>query len=227
MAERIVVIDDEEDIRELIEYNLVKEGYEVASAMSAEEAVPLIKSMAPDMIILDLMLPGVNGLELCRELKGSSEYKHIPIIMVTARSEESDIVRGLELGADDYVSKPFSPKVLNARVKSVFRRGRQDVEDASAVISLEGLSLNPQRREVTVDEQKIDLTNTEFKLLHFLVRRPGFVFTRDQIVEGVHGDDYPVTDRSVDVQVVGLRKKLLGYGAYIETVRGVGYRFKD
>jgi two-component system alkaline phosphatase synthesis response regulator PhoP len=226
MTERIVVIDDEEDIRELIEYNLSKEGYEVASAMSAEEAVPLIKSAPPDMIILDLMLPGINGLELCRQLKGSPEYKDIPIIMVTARSEESDIVRGLELGADDYVSKPFSPKVLNARVKSVLRRGRQDAADESSVLSCEKLTLDPQRRFVSVEGQAIELTNTEFKLLHFLLRRPGFVFTRDQIVEGVHGDDYPVTDRSVDVQVVGLRKKLHDYGSYIETVRGVGYRFK-
>ncbi len=226
MTERIVVIDDEEDIRELIEYNLSKEGYEVASAMSAEEAVPLIKSAPPDMIILDLMLPGVNGLELCRQLKESPEYRDIPIIMVTARSEESDIVRGLELGADDYVSKPFSPKILNARVKSVLRRGRQDVADETSVLSFERLTLDPQCRFVSVEGKAVELTNTEFKLLHFLLRRPGFVFTRDQIVEGVHGDDYPVTDRSVDVQVVGLRKKLNGYGAYIETVRGVGYRFK-
>ena len=226
MTERIVVIDDEEDIRELIEYNLSKEGFDVRCAMSAEDGIALIRREPPDMIILDLMLPGRNGLDLCRELKSEAEYKDIPIIMVTARSEESDIVKGLELGADDYVSKPFSPKVLNARVKSVLRRGRKDARDASSTLTFEGLILNPERHEVTIDDGKIDLTNTEFKLLHFLLRHPGYVFTRDQIVEGVHGDDYPVTDRSVDVQVAGLRKKLLDYGAYVETVRGVGYRFK-
>jgi two-component system phosphate regulon response regulator PhoB len=147
--------------------------------------------------------------------------------MVSARGEEPDVVSGLELGADDYVSKPFSPKVLVARVKSVLRRGKQAPIDAQGVLTEGSLVVNPQRREVLIGEASVELTNTEFKLLHFVMRQPGVVFTRDQIVEGVHGDDYPVTDRSVDVQVVGLRKKLGDYGAYIETVRGVGYRFRD
>jgi two-component system phosphate regulon response regulator PhoB len=146
--------------------------------------------------------------------------------MVSARGEEADVVTGLELGADDYLAKPFSPRVLLARVKSVLRRGKTPPADPHAIVQMEGLLINPARREVAVDEVPVELTNTEFKLLHFLMKQPGLVFTRDQIVDGVHGDDYPVTDRSVDVQVVGLRKKLGEYGKLIETVRGVGYRFR-
>ena len=226
MKSTILVIDDEEDIRELIRYNLSKEGYRVECAMSGEEGLEILKSLIPDMIILDLMLPGIDGLEVCRQIKSEQNLKQVPVIMVTARGDEPDIVAGLELGADDYVSKPFSPKVLLARVKSVFRRGRGASIDADEILTQDGLVVNPKRREVRVDNQLTELTNTEFKLLHFLMRQPGLVFTRDQIVEGVHGDDYPVTDRSVDVQVVGLRKKLGLYGAQVETVRGVGYRFK-
>jgi two-component system phosphate regulon response regulator PhoB len=226
MKELIVVIDDEEDIRELIRYNLSKEGYEVVCAVSGEEGLELIRRRAPNIVILDLMLPGIGGLEVCRQLKADSVLKAIPIVIVSALGDEPDVVSGLELGADDYVSKPFSPRVLLARVKSVLRRGRAAPIDEQAILREEGLFVNPQRREVQIHGALIELTNTEFKLLHFLMRQPGLVFTRDQIVEGVHGDDYPVTDRSVDVQVVGLRKKLLDYGAYIETVRGVGYRFK-
>jgi two-component system phosphate regulon response regulator PhoB len=223
MKSTILVIDDEEDIRELIRYNLSKEGYRVECAMSGEEGLEILKSLIPDMIILDLMLPGIDGLEVCRQIKSEQNLKQVPVIMVTARGDEPDIVAGLELGADDYVSKPFSPKVLLARVKSVFRRGRGASIDADEILTQDGLVVNPKRREVRVDNQLTELTNTEFKLLHFLMRQPGLVFTRDQIVEGVHGDDYPVTDRSVDVQVVGLRKKLGLYGAQVETVRGVGY----
>ena len=172
------------------------------------------------------MLPGIDGLEVCRRLKGEPLLKGIPIIMVSARGEEPDVVSGLELGADDYIAKPFSPRVLLARVKSVLRRGKAPLLDLQAVVQVDGLVVNPLRWEVHIENVLTELTNTEFKLLHFLMQRPGVVFTRDQIVEGVHGDDYPVTDRSVDVQVVGLRKKLNIYGDHIETVRGVGYRFK-
>lgn len=226
MKELIVVIDDEEDIRELIRYNLSKDGFEVACAVSGEEGVALVQREKPDLVILDLMLPGIDGLEVCRRLKADPVLNTIPIVMVSARGEEPDVVSGLELGADDYVSKPFSPRVLLARVRSVLRRGRIPLPDTAAVLSEGGLSIDPPRREVHVDDALVELTNTEFKLLHFLMRQPGMVFTRDQIVEGVHGDDYPVTDRSVDVQVVGLRKKLGAYESYIETVRGVGYRFR-
>jgi two-component system alkaline phosphatase synthesis response regulator PhoP len=226
MNELIVVIEDEEDIRELIRYNLEKDGYRVLAARSGEEGISLVRSAIPDLVMLDLMLPGIDGLQVCREIKADEKLKDIPIVMVTARGDEPDVVSGLELGADDYVSKPFSPKVLVARVKTALRRRVAGQPDLQAIVRHERLLVNPQRREVAIDNERIELTNTEFKLLHFLIRQPGIVFTRDQIVEGVHGDDYPVTDRSVDVQIVGLRKKLLEYGACIETVRGVGYRFK-
>lgn len=226
MKESILVVDDEEDIRELIQYNLSKDGYRVTCAATGEEGLSLVGSLKPDLIILDLMLPGIDGLEVCRRLKMDPAFKSIPIVMVSARGEEPDVVSGLELGADDYISKPFSPRVLIARIKSVLRRGKAGPVDQQALVRLNGLVLNPVRREVHIDNVLTELTNTEFKLLHFLMRQPGVVFTRDQIVDGVHGDDYPVTDRSVDVQVVGLRKKLGAYGPYIETVRGVGYRFK-
>jgi two-component system phosphate regulon response regulator PhoB len=226
MKESILVVDDEEDIRELIQYNLAKDGYRVTCAATGEEGLSLVGSLKPDLIILDLMLPGIDGLEVCRKLKMDPAFKSIPIVMVSARGEEPDVVSGLELGADDYISKPFSPRVLLARIKSVLRRGKAGPADQQALVRLDGLVVNPVRREVHIDNELTELTNTEFKLLHFLMRQPGVVFTRDQIVDGVHGDDYPVTDRSVDVQVVGLRKKLGSYGAYIETVRGVGYRFK-
>lgn len=226
MHELIVIIEDEEDIRELIRYNLDKEGYRVLLATSGEEGLDLVRNSMPDLVVLDLMLPGIDGLQVCRELKADPRTKSVPVVMVTARGEEPDVVSGLELGAEDYVSKPFSPKVLLARVKTVLRRVKSVEEDPTSILRYEELLVNPQRREVAIGNERIDLTNTEFKLLYFLMRQPGVVYTRDQIVDGVHGDDYPVTDRSVDVQVVGLRKKLLEYGQYIETVRGVGYRFK-
>ncbi|MCX6114326.1 MAG: response regulator [Proteobacteria bacterium] len=226
MKESILVVDDEEDIRELIQYNLSKDGYRVTCAESGEECLAIVAKVRPDILILDLMLPGIDGLEVCRRLKGEPLLKGIPIIMVSARGEEPDVVSGLELGADDYIAKPFSPRVLMARVKSVLRRGKAPPLDRQAVVQVDGLVVNPLRWEVHIENVLTELTNTEFKLLHFLIQRPGVVFTRDQIVEGVHGDDYPVTDRSVDVQVVGLRKKLNIYGDHIETVRGVGYRFK-
>jgi two-component system alkaline phosphatase synthesis response regulator PhoP len=227
MSQLIVIIEDEEDIRELIRYNLDKEGYRVLTANSGEEGFELVMNSMPDLVVLDLMLPGIDGLEVCRKLKEEPKTRDIPIVMVTARGEEPDVVSGLELGAEDYVSKPFSPKVLVARVKTVLRRSQAGESDPQAILRHEQLLVNPQRREVAIGNERIELTNTEFKLLYFLLRQPGVVFTRDQIVDGVHGDDYPVTDRSVDVQVVGLRKKLLEYGQWIETVRGVGYRFKS
>jgi two-component system alkaline phosphatase synthesis response regulator PhoP len=226
MSEVILVIEDEEDIRELIRYNLEKDGYRVLTAHSGEDGLAIARKSAPNLVLLDLMLPGIDGLEVCRQFKSDLALKMIPVVIVTARGDEPDVVSGLELGADDYISKPFSPKVLMARVKTVLRRNKAGEADPQMIVRHERLIVNPQRREVSIDNERIDLTNTEFKLLHFLMRQPGIVFTRDQIVDGVHGDDYPVTDRSVDVQVVGLRKKLHEYGACIETVRGVGYRFK-
>lgn len=226
MKEPILVVDDEEDIRELIQYNLTKAGYSVVCASSGEEALLKAREARPGAIILDIMLPGIDGLEVCRQLKADPSLKKTPIVMASAKGEEADIVAGLELGADDYVSKPFSPGVLLARVKSVLRRAQAEPVDMAATISVDGLIVNPSRREVLVNSLPVELTNTEFKLLHFLISQPGVVYTRSQIVDWVHGDYYPVTDRSVDVQIVGLRKKLGEWGAKIETVRGVGYRFR-
>jgi two-component system phosphate regulon response regulator PhoB len=195
--------------------------------VSGEEVTQAVAQKRPDVILLDLMLPGVDGLEVCRMLKGNNETKEIPVVMVSAKGEEADIVVGLELGAEDYITKPFSPKVLIARVRAVLRRVKtRPVEDESE-ITVHELLIRPGRHEVQVDGKVIDLTVTEFRLLSLLARRPGWVFTRYQIVDAIHGSDYAVTDRSIDVQVVGLRKKLGRAGAYIETVRGVGYRFKE
>jgi two-component system phosphate regulon response regulator PhoB len=225
--ETILIVDDEEDILELLNYNLSREGYKVISATTGEEGLKLARTKSPDLMILDLMLPGVDGLEVCRELKSDKNTANIPIIMLTAKSEEADMVTGLELGADDYIPKPFSPRVVLARMKSIFRRKAKKVEDDSSPINIHELSINPGRHEVLVDGESVELTFTEFRILYTLARRPGWVFSRYQIVDAVRGDDYPVTDRSVDVQIVSLRKKLGKCGQYIETVRGVGYRFKD
>jgi len=224
----ILIIEDEEDIRELVKYNLQRENFDVLEAESGEEGLKLVERVVPDLVLLDLMLPGKDGLEICRMLKRNPRTQNIPVVMMTARGEESDIITGLELGADDYVVKPFSPKVLGARVKAVLRRKASAPELAPEdVIKIYDLVIHPGRHEVLVKDKPVDLSATEFRLLHFLARRPGWVSTRYQIVDAVHGEDYPVTERSVDVQIVGLRRKLKRAGDYIETVRGVGYRFCD
>jgi two-component system phosphate regulon response regulator PhoB len=225
--ERILVVDDEEDILELVRYNLAREGYTPVLATSGEEALKIARRELFDLIILDLMLPGLDGLEVAKALKNDPQARSIPIIMLTARGEDADVVAGLEIGADDYVTKPFSPRVLSARVKAVFRRRSQTPVAGDEVLSIHDLEIHPGRRSVSAEGDPVDLTYTEFQLLHLLARRPGWVFTRSQIVDAVRGSDYPVTDRSVDVQVVGLRKKLGARGKYIETVRGVGYRFRE
>ena len=225
--EHILVVDDEEDILELVRYNLAKEGYRVTTVASGEEALKSARSVQPDIILLDLMLPGVDGLEVCRLLKHDPKTQHVPLIMLSAKGEEADIVSGLELGAVDYITKPFSPRVLVARLRAVLRRRDTDTVSETTPLTIHEMVIHPGRHEVLVQGLPVDLTATEFRLLHMLARRPGWVFTRFQIVNGVHGDDYPVSDRSVDVQVVGLRKKLGPSGDYIETVRGVGYRFRE
>jgi two-component system alkaline phosphatase synthesis response regulator PhoP len=224
---KILVVDDEEDIIELLRFNLSREGYQVFCAASGEEALRLVRSEIPNLILLDLMLPGIDGLEVTRRLKNNSDTKNIPIVMLTAKGEEPDIVAGLELGADDYVTKPFSPRVLVARVRAVLRRKVVGLPEETSSFQVHDLVIHPGRHEVLLDGKPVELTFTEFAILNHLARRPGWVFTRYQIVDAVRGTDYPVTDRSVDVQVVGLRKKLGPAGNYIETVRGVGYRFKE
>ncbi len=228
MAKRkILVVEDEADILELIRYNFEREGYVVVTAENGEDALRLVPAEKPDLVLLDLMLPGVDGLDVCRELKREPETAKIPIIMVTAKGEESDVVAGLELGADDYVAKPFSIKILVARVRMVLRRRHQREPDGRSVIQIHELVINPDYHEVLVQGKPVDLTSTEFSLLHVLARRPGRVLTRDQIIDAVKGEDYAVTDRAVDVQIVGLRKKLGACSDCIQTVRGVGYRCRE
>jgi len=224
--EHILAVDDEEDILEIIRYNLIKENYYVTCITSGEEALTKAKSEKPDLILLDLMLPEMDGFEICKLLKNDPETSNISIIMITAKGEEADIVAGLELGADDYITKPFSPKVLIARIRTVLRRKRTPQPQDRKVIRIQNLFIDPSRFEVKVDNKLIELTATEFQILLFLAQHPGWVFTRSQIIDNVKGDDYPVTDRSVDVQIVGLRKKLESAGEYIKTVRGIGYRFQ-
>ncbi len=225
---RILVVEDEEDILALLHFNLIKAGYIADCAENGEEALAQIAAKSPDLILLDLMLPGIGGLDVCRRLRSDESGSEIPIIMLTACGEEEDVVRGLELGADDYMTKPFSIKVLLARIQTVLRRKNflQQETDAEELIRAD-LSIHPGRNLVQVEGKPVELTFTEFKVLEVLARKPGWVFTRYQLVNAVRGEDYIVTDRAVDVQIAGLRKKLGPCGHYIETVRGVGYRFQE
>ena len=226
---KILVVEDEAPIQELLQFNLERNKYTVKIVDSGEEALSVTAAFQPDLILLDIMLPGADGLEVCKRLKNDPQTMPIPIIMLTALCEEADIVTGLELGADDYITKPFSPRVLLARVKAALRRieNSQPAEEDSDIIAIHSISIDISRHKVEVDGEDVALTFTEFKVLQLLAGQPGRVFTRYQIVDAVHGEDYPVTDRSVDVQIVGLRKKLGDAGKFIETVRGIGYRFKE
>ncbi len=222
----ILIVEDEEEIRELVRYNLERGGYQVAGTDSGDDALTRVRSLKPDLIVLDLMLPGLDGLSVCRILKEDPETRSVPIIMLTARGEEKDIVAGLELGADDYVTKPFSPRILLSRIEAVLRRTRRETQPETEEIRCRELTIHPGRHEVSVNGRPIHLTVTEFRILHLLMRRAGWVFTRSQIVDAVRGEDYPVTERSVDVQIAGLRKKLGLFGEYVETVRGIGYKVR-
>lgn len=224
----ILVVEDEEDILALLHFNLVKAGYQVDCAADGEEGLRKIAEKQPDLLLLDLMLPGIGGLDICRRLRDEQQTAKLPIIMLTARGEEADVVQGLELGADDYMTKPFSIKILLARIQTVLRRHSEEETFNPAEKIIRGeLEIDPGRNSVKVAGDSIELTYTEFRVLVALASRPGWVFTRYQIVNAVRGEDYAVTDRAVDVQIAGLRKKLGVCGSYIETVRGVGYRFRD
>ena len=225
--EKILIVEDEDDVIELVRYNLEKEGYLTDVAMTGREAIAKAKSGVPDLVLLDLMLPEIDGLEVCKLIKNDAEMSAVAVVMLTAKGTEADIVAGLEMGADDYITKPFSPRVLLARVKAVLRRKEMPAETDKTVVRIHDIEIDPGKHRVLVRGKQIKLTSTEFNLLRFLAARPGWVFTRYQIVDAIHGNDYPVTDRSIDVQVVGLRKKLGSAGKYIETVRGVGYRFEE
>ena len=222
----ILVVEDEQDILFLIEHNLSKQGYRVTTAESGEQGLKLATSNQFQLIILDLMLPGMNGLEVCKAVRNYPEIHSVPILMLTAKGEEQDIVAGLNAGADDYVTKPFSPKILLARIQTLLRRNKPDSQPESQIISIHNVKMDISRHQVFVDSVEIPLSATEFGILEFLAKNPGWVFTRNKIIDGVKGRDYPVTERSVDVQILGLRKKLGQAGDLIETVRGVGYRFK-
>lgn len=226
----ILVVEDDNDIRDLISYHLSKNGYDAVCVPTAEQALLAIGTKKPDLILLDLMLPGIDGMSLFKHVKMNDAYKDIPVIMVTAKTEEEDIVQGLECGANDYITKPFSPQILIARIKTVLRNKKEEFiqeQIEQEPILIHDLYIDPKRHKITIKNQPIDLTITEFRILYFFASNPGWVFNRGQIVEKIHGNSYYVTDRSIDVLIFSLRKKLKEYGAYIETVRGVGYRFKD
>ena len=224
---KITIIEDEEDIRHLVCYNLEKEGYAVSSYESGEKGLSGIRSDPPDLVLLDLMLPGIDGMEVCRRLKQDAATRDIPVIIISAKGEENDIITGLERGADDYLSKPFSPKILLARIRTILRRVSQPQPGDDDIIQVDELVLAPGKFSATLSGKPLELTAGDFRLLYFLASHRGWVYTRYQIVDAIRGEGYVVTERAIDVQVAGLRKKLGDYGRYIETVRGVGYRFKD
>lgn len=224
--ETLMIVEDDADIRELIRYNLEREGYKIVECASAEEAKALLIRSVPDLILLDLMLPGTDGFAFCRAVRAEERTSKVPVIMVTARDEDADIVAGLEVGADDYMTKPFSARILSARVRAVLRRRAVEPGDDCNMLTRGPIEIDRTHHAVKIDGQPVTLTLSEFKTLDLFLKRPGVVFSRYQIVDAVHGEDYPVTDRSVDVQIVGLRRKLGAYCDLIETVRGVGYRMK-
>jgi two-component system phosphate regulon response regulator PhoB len=225
-GETILIVEDEHDIAELLRYNLTRDGFRTVVAADGQAGLAAAARL-PDLMLLDLMLPKMDGLEVCRMLKKNPKTAHIPVIMLTAKGEESDVITGLELGADDYITKPFSVKLVLARVRAALRRGKEPATPQTAVLRIHDMEINPGRREVLIKGKPLTLTFSEFGILHLLAGRPGWVLTRGQIVDAVRGEDYAVTDRAVDVQIVGLRRKLGKHAEFIETVRGVGYRFKE
>ena len=230
-TERILIIEDDQEIQEMLKHAFAREGWKLIQAVSGEEGLAALKSSSVDCVILDIMLPGQDGFKVLKKIREIENCQTLPVIMCTARTEESDIVAGLELGADDYVIKPYSPRILAARIRAGLRR-----KEASVAADTEGkkpaffeygpLKLDVERHTVLLNDTPLDLFATEFAILAHFMSNPGIVFTRHKLITAIRGPDYPVTDRSVDVQILGLRKKLKEHGEMIETIRGVGYRFK-
>jgi DNA-binding response OmpR family regulator len=222
---KILIIEDDRDIVEMVEYNLKENGYDVISALNGKDGINLANKESPSLVILDLMLPLVDGFEVCRILKHKEQTARIPIIILSAKSQETDKIVGLELGADDYVTKPFSPRELIARIKAILRRGQQQPSDVR--ISRGDIVVDRAKHKVIASGGEISLTATEFKILEYMARRPGIVLSRNQILDAVSGPDSIVYDRTVDAHIKSLRRKLGKAKDYIETIRGVGYRFKE
>lgn len=227
----ILVVEDDADIQQLVSYNLVKSGFNVTCADSGEEALQILEQEQVDLILLDLMLPGKDGMEVCTLIRAKTDFSQPPIIMLTAKSEEDDIVTGLSCGADDYVTKPFSPRVLIARIQAMLRRKQEKIVEEERpdrdIIQINSIVIDPGRHEVLVEGRQVHLTATEFTILEQLASRPGWVYSRQQIIDKIRGYDYLITSRAIDVQIFGLRKKLGKMGSCIETVRGIGYRLKE
>lgn len=225
MKKRIIVVEDEADICDLIKYNLSAEGFQVDTFTSGEEGLKAVFREMPDLVLLDIMIPGLGGLDILKKLKAEPQTAGIPVAMITAKNSEIDIVIGLELGADDYITKPFSTRVLVARVKAVLRRAEKDEAHFSpTILKTGGIIIDQERHTVSADGENIELTHSEFLILHLLARNPQRVFSRYQIVNEIHGSDHMVTDRTIDVHIAGLRKKLGSCGENIRTVRGFGYK---
>jgi len=222
----ILIVEDDDDIRELVAFNLEMSGFSVIKLDKGEEVVQTSLNQHPDLILLDVMLPGIDGFEVCRAIKNHAILENIPVLMLTARTDDEDIINGLETGADDYITKPFRPKILLAKVKTALRRTTASTSETETrgLLEIHGISIDHNRFEVKLDGLEVHLSVTEFSILEFLSRNPGFVYSRNQIIDSVKGNGYAVTERSVDVQILGIRKKLGDYGRYIETVRGIGYR---
>ena len=223
----ILIIEDDSEIQELLSFSLSKEGWKLLQAKTGEEGLEFLKKRPVNCILLDIMLPGMDGLKALKKIKAMEQCRYVPVIMTTARGEEADIITGLELGADDYVVKPYSPKVLIARIRAGLRRQEEGGAGETALAWQQGpLRLDAAKHEVFCNDTRLDLSAAEFALLRHFLSHPGIVFSRNQIIAANKGSDYPVTDRSVDVQILGLRKKLKEAGDMIETIRGVGYRLK-
>jgi phosphate regulon transcriptional regulator PhoB len=226
---RVLLIEDDRDIVELVRYNLEREGFQVAAANDGATGLVQVRKTPPDMLLLDLMLPKLSGLEICRDIRRDQALNRLPILMLTARGEEADRVVGLEMGADDYVTKPFSPRELVARVKALLRRAEPPGE-TPRVVETRGLMIDPSSYRVTHDGRPVALSTLEFRLLYYLATRPNRVFTRDQLLDAVWGTERFVTPRSVDVYIRRLREKVesdADHPAFLKTVRGAGYMFES